>query len=149
MRMSEQTAVLPFYEKSVKDDFGRVTCYQYKDFWAYVDKKKKTKADLFKMRTEQREDFFMAWKHGMTDMNVNWEFEYALRHFLRNFQDIPVDTIDPYFMDAVLDRRKFEEYCEKIKNEIGLWSGKREVPSEVKNLVDLVGGTIVGDIHHG
>lgn len=138
-----QTAAPWIREISSRDDLGRWTCVQYKDFWAYIEHKKITKADLLKLKADRREDFFIKWKHGMDDINTNWEFEYSLKGFLRNFQDMPFDAIDSYFRETVKRRRSFEEYCEKIKAEIGLWSGKREVPPEIKALVDQVGGTVV------
>lgn len=126
-----------------KDEIGRIICTQYKNFWFYVDKKKLTKADLLKMKSERREEFFMKWKHGMNDPNTNWEFEYALRAFLKSFQNDQDSIIDPYFKDSVIVRRKFEEYCDSIKREINLWAGNQIVPDEVKQLVDQVGGMMV------
>lgn len=134
-------------EVITKDEFGRLICTQYKDFWAYVEKKKMVKNDLFKLNAERREEFFMKWKHGSNDINSNWEFEHSLRYFLKSFQDMPVDDIDPYFRASVIVRRKFEEYCDIIKAEIGLWNGKKpEVPPEVQKLVDSVGGTVVAEL---
>lgn len=130
-------------EVTTIDEIGRCIVTQYKDFWAYVEKKKTTKQELLKLNPERREDFFMKWKHGMTDMNTNWEFEYSLRVFLKSFNDMPLDAIDPYFRQSVKVKRGFEEYCEKIKAEIGLYSGRREVPPEIKQLTDQVGGTVV------
>lgn len=146
--MTQQTAEAHISESNVKDEFGRSICVQNKDFWKYVENKKRrgnfmTKQDLLKLDPQERENFFIKWKHGMTDMNVNWEFEYSLIQFLRNFKDVPLDAIDPYFRQSVIDRRSFEEYCEKIKSEIGLYSGRREVPPEIKQLTDQVGGTVV------
>lgn len=150
--MTQQAAVGHISERNVKDDFGRAICYQNKDFWKYVETKRHkgqimTKQDVFKLTHQERESFFMKWKHGMTDMNVNWEFEYSLLQFLRNFRDVSIDAIDPYFRQAVIDRRIFEEYCDKIKGEIGLWTGKKPtVAPEVQELIDAVGGTVVGQV---
>lgn len=138
-----QTAVK---EITKKDEVGRIVCIQYKDFWAYVERKKMTKADLLKMKSDKREDFFIKWKHGMDDINTNWEFEYSLRSFLKNFKDIDLSDIDPYFKESVKIRREFDSYCESIKQQIGLWTGKKEVPPEVQKILDSVGGTMVAEL---
>lgn len=138
-------------EFTEKDELGRIICTQYKDFWAYVATKKYagkewTKQEVLKLSPERREEFFMKWKHGMNDMNTNWEFEYSTRTFLKNFHDMPLDQIDPYFRYSIKVKREFEEYCEKIKGEIGLWSRKPEVPPEVQKLIDSVGGSVVSEL---
>lgn len=138
-----QTAVQAIKEVFTKDDFGRDTCMQFKDFWAYLVKKKMTREDVLKLKPDSREAFFMKWKHGMSDSNTNWEFEYTLRSFLKNFKDITMDKIEPSYRIIVKNRREFECYCDSIKDQINLWSGKREVPQEVQQLVDSVSGTLV------
>lgn len=142
-----QTATLAVEESTTKDNFGRDICTQNKDFWAYLSRKRMTREDVLKLKPEQREIFFMKWKHGLNDMNVNWEFEYSLRGFIKSFKDVPLEQIEPSFRDIVKTRREFETYCDSIKNQISLWTGqaKREVVPELQELVDMTGGTLVSE----
>lgn len=136
-------------EAITKNELGYTTAIQYKDFWAYIEKKKMTRHDILKLKSEKREDFFMKWKHGMSDMNTNWEFEYSLRAFLRNFKELDLNDIDPYFKNSVKIRREFDSYCDSIKHQIGLWTGHKdsgntpELPDEIKQLAASVGGTVI------
>lgn len=144
-----QQAVLPVREVITRNHNGYVDgVVHYKDFWAYVERKKLTRQDIQKMKADKREDFFLKWKHGMSDPNTNWEFEYSLRSFLKNFKDTSLDQIDPTFRTAVKLRREFEDYCDKTKMEIGLRVGHAitTVPKEVQDVLDEVGGTLVGDV---
>lgn len=143
-----QTATPAVREVTDRNDLGHPVCTQYKEFWEYVATKRRknvqlTKHELLKLDPVDREDFFMKWKHGMTSMSTNWDFEYSLRAFLKNFHDISLDQIDPYFRRSVKVKREFEEYCETIKKEIGIWIGRKEVPDEIKLLADQIGGTVV------
>lgn len=138
--MSQAIAVR---EVTIKDSFGAVTCIQYKDFWAYVESKKMTREDIMKLKVERREEFFIKWKHGMTDQALNWEFEYSLRAFLKNFQNMSIEEVAPAFQDSLRIKREFDSYCDSIKQSIGIWTGKREIPKEVQDLADKVGGSVV------
>lgn len=142
-----QQAAQAVREVFMKDEFGSNVCIQYKDFLAYLIKKKMTREDVLKLKSDARENFFMKWKHGMSDMNTNWEFEYTLRSFLKNFKNVPLDEIEPSYRMIVKGRIEFEDYCDSIKNQINLWSGKREVPAEVQQVVDAIGGTLVSDLN--
>lgn len=139
--MTQETSV-----EAVREVITKYDCVQYKDFWAYVEKKRTTKLELLKLKPERREEFFMKWKHGMSDMNTNWEFEYTLRAFLRSFKDTPLDAIDPHFRTAVKIRREFDSYCDSIKHQLGLWTGKKDMPEEVKRLLDQVNGKLTSDL---
>lgn len=140
--MSQQSGIA-VKEIIMISEQGCVSAVHVKDFWAYVEKKKLTRDALLKLKADKREEFFMRWKHGMTDMNSNWEFEYSCRTFLRNFHGLDLNDVDPYFRSSLKIKREFDSYCDAIKIQIGLWSGKREVPPEVQEVVDAVGGTLI------
>lgn len=143
--MSQETTVA-MREIITKDEFGHTLCIHYKDFWGYLESKKVTKHELLKLSPEKRESIFMKWKHGMNDISNNWEFEHSLRDFLKTFEGMSLDQVDPYFRRSLKMKREFDSYCDSILHQIGIWGGKRDVPPEVKRLIDSVGGTLVAEL---
>lgn len=136
-------------ESTIIDQKGTRYAVHNKDFYAYLQKKDLKLEDVIKMTPQQKEQFFLRWKHGMTDLNTNRDFEYTLQMFIKNFEGMALEAVDPYFQESLRSRREFEQYCELIKTQIRLWQRTarpieqhKELPKEIKDLVGTIGGTV-------
>lgn len=119
-----------------------------KDFWQYVAAKRITRDQVMKMTAENRWKFFLRWKHGMSDHNVNEEFEMTKRMLYKRDKDVPLDNIPLDWRGWIKNERDFEHYCQGIKNEIGLGPPPPKDPvttqdAEIGELVEAVGGTLI------
>lgn len=130
-------------ETIVKNEKGAAIAVQYKDFWAYAARKKETIDSIRKMKADKREEFFLRWKHGMTEHSTNCDFEVAIKQSLKQFEGMPLDELDPYFRRSIELKRKFEEYCNLIKSQIGLWVRASDMPKELQEAAAAIGGTVV------
>lgn len=93
------------------------TVLQFKDFWAYVSKLSLKKEDISRLSPENREKLFFRWKWGSRGNENNMDAEQAHQQMLKMLVGDESD-------DAKL-KRKFNEYCLKIRAELGLFGQQK------------------------
>jgi len=118
-----------------KDDFGRSICVENKDFWQYCKKKNITLAEIQRLSMAKKREFFLHWKHGLTDPHVNEEIESSEWASYGSEMNTPEDKLDPYFKERIIAWRNFEKYCLSIKQQIGLAPGGHPEPINMTRTV--------------
>src|SRR5258708_4762146 len=102
------------------NQYGAVTFTQHKEFWTYVNKKGVQREDIMKLSNEKKLEFFLKWKHGMSNPAANEELEETKIGLYYRDRDIAMDKIPLPWQDWVKSERDFESYCYQIKQELGL-----------------------------
>ena len=100
------------------DSLIRPVFTEYKDFWGYCRKKNISLNEIQRLSMPKRREFFLHWKHGLTDPHVNEEIESSEFSSYGSNINKPEDDLDPYFRDRILSWRKFDKYCYEIKQKL-------------------------------
>ena len=110
------------------DDQGRYIFIEKKDFWGYCKSKNISLAEILRMSIAKRKEFFLHWKHGLTDPHVNEEIENSEWACYGSEMETLEDKLDSYFKERIISWRNFEKYCYPIKQTIGLVGSNHPAP---------------------
>jgi len=92
----------------------------FPDFYAYLKSKGISLGDVKALDFGKREKFFLKWKWGSSNYDSNVECERTWQYLDKTEQKESQEIKDPQSLKYSQWRKRTQEYCKKIKGDLGL-----------------------------